>query len=369
MNSSLPDFRLMLDAYLKSLVSPARLALVAPPSRVSFNLIKSLWRANHVIFPIVPDRSPYLNHLITESRCQGLLTLIPGFDTTVRQLNVPLVKYTVEQHFPPQSSIGSVIVEGKYHGSSIPLAALIDRNAFEKHKDYNRKIIGPTETVLSLSKHWILDSVSFESESVFPDDAKPSPSTVIVDSESTTDLLQAIKDGKVGSASLDRLIVTVSDAISVNSLRDEIKKLPCAPRVDLRFFVPEFGPVAPLVPLNEFEGVHSICRNDEACSLKIEDESLLVSSPFRFSYYISRPRTTETCFRSDGFFVTHIRNEITPTLEGKKSLRKKRMIMQGDWRVRQVPIAVYHKKRGFKGQIYYTTKHKGWTLYRSRYYN
>ena len=54
------------------------------------------------------------------------------------------------------------------------------------------------------------------------------------------------------------------------------------------------------------------------------------------------------------------------TVTRRERMKKKR-IMQADWRIRQVPLAVYHKKRGFKGQIYYTTKHKGWTFYKSRY--
>lgn len=357
----------MLDSFIRSIPSYGRLAVLAAPSRGTFSLIERLWDANHIVFPILPNRLEYVNHLITEGRCRGILSPLSSLENVTRQLGVPLVKYTVPNTLLQKpSKIGSVIVEGKYYDSSIPLAAQIDENVFRIYAKRNREIIANSGKVISLSKHWVLDAVSLGSDAIFSDDElNLTPSTIIVDSDSLSLGTSVIR----AEGNIERIIITVSDSFCVSSLREELNSLfPNVSQVDLRFFVPEFGPIARVVSLKSFEDLSSLAAH-ASVSVKLENEKLMVSSAYRFSSYIGRPRTSEACLKSDGFFDTSISVKRPVEIERKATVRRKRKIMQPDWRVRQVPIAVYHKKRGFKGQIYYTTKHKGWTLYRSRYYN
>ena len=360
----------MLETFLRRADVPLRLAVVASPSRGTFNLIKKLWDANHTVFPIHPARCGYLNHLLTEGRCQGMLSPMSSLDTTVRQLNIPFVKYTVTDELSTKPSIGSLLLEGMFSGSSIPLAALVDAKILENHAHVNRQVAGETGKVISFSKHWILDAVSFESHTEFLDDKKVSPTTVIVDPELLGEFSSAINEGMISPDCIERVIISISESFNTSSLQEEVRKiLPSVHRIDLRFIVAEFGPIAKIIRLDSFNGFVSIVAHDSA-HVKVENENLLVSSPFKFSRYIGRPRTSQTCIRPDGFFVSPIRQVSVPSeVVDKPLLRRKRRIMQPEWRIRQVPLAVYHKKRGFKGQIYYTTKHKGWSLYRSRYYN
>ena len=360
-----------MESFLRT-SSPMRVAVLAGPSRSALETIKTLWNHNHSVMSILPSRSRYLTHLLTEGRCGALVTDNTGSEearSAVSALGLPLIRYAVNESQNSPSINRRVMVEGRVASSTVPLVASISAESFATQVSKNRSIVDAkgTETVLSLSRNWVIDAESFTY--CFLGDVACAPTTVCVDTDSLK-----IVDGLVAGGSLDisrvqRIIYDVLDErIAADSIKEDLKKL--NKPVFVRCIVPEVGPVANLVPLESFLGGFGDLKPVAGVEIRIDNGRLLVGSADRTSEYIGRDRTSE--LSKGEFFETSFLDhsvEVSADSEAEKVTRRKRRIMQPDWRVRQVPIAVYHKRRGFKGQIYYTTKHKGWSFYRSRYYN
>ena len=294
------------------------------------------------MFPILPNRSEYLTHLVTESKCDALVytdePLREACKTASRCLGVPLFN---SERSEQVNSTGArtVIQETQPASSLVPSAVTVPESQFGIMVENNKRILsqlaGP---IAPLSRNWFFDAETVDCQ--FPDDRDFDPRTVIVES----------------TADLDSVPKGVTDIVvdSPQSLTEIKKKFAeTEAEVKLRFLVPELGPVADLASLEQVssEGIQAV-RALPGFLLETRENRLW-----------AKRADSEVWFRTSFSFAGE-------TVESpKKSIGRKRKIMQPDWRVRKVPLAVYHKKRGFKGQIYYTTKHKGWTFYRSRYYN
>lgn len=359
-----------MESFLRT-SGPMRVAVLAGPCRSALETIKTLWNHNHSVMSILPSRSRYLTHLLTEGRCGALVTDNTGPEealSAASALGLPLISFAVNGTQSSPSINQRVMVEGRVASSTIPLVASISAESFAIQVSRNRSILDEegTETFLSLSRNWIIDAESCKS--CFLGDVDLAPTTVCVDADSVKIVEGLVAGGSLDTSSLKRIIYDVLDErIAAESIKEYLKNL--NKPIFLRCIVPEVGPVAHLVPLESFLGGFGDLRPIAGVEIRIDNGRLLVGSANRTCEYIGREKTSEV---SKGeFFETSFLDpsvEVSHSVAGRET-RRKRRIMQPDWRVRQVPIAVYHKRRGFKGQIYYTTKHKGWSFYRSRYYN
>jgi len=370
----------MLSEFLRYSNSSLRLAVLSGPSSDAHQLIRSLWSQNHTVFPIVPHKSGYLSHFLTEGRCDALL-VSPSLENPItesahiasRSLGLPLIPFPPKHTVSPASeTLGTIILESVARSSTVPLAGLIEGATLSSFIDRNRKFseISPSSAVLSFGLNWLLDAESFKP--VFPSACVPE--VVVLDCETVKPFLRDVADNRISAEKLHRIIfdaplihesLSLCDEDAMNSLKELGRP------IFVRHVVPELGPIGPLVPLERFQEKQLQAVVETAhpsISLRLEDNRLLVKSSARFSGYVGRDLSSSQAFSEDGFFQCSFA-PAGRTSEQPREFRRKRRTMAPDWRVRKVPIAVYHKRRGFKGQIYYTTKHKGWSFYRSRYYN
>jgi hypothetical protein len=328
--------------------SGKRVCVLSWPSQLALNSIRKLWFNNHSVFPILPTRSHRLVHLLAESRCEFLLVhpdLPADFSHVKNNLGIPIVTMT-DVHSDTHSTNNTILFESRAN-SSIPV---VGETNWSPASPFPRG-----SSILPFSSNWLFDAQSCD-RSVFQDSG--SPDTLVVDL-STIDLLISNRDnGLLDTSNVRSVVVDVvsrdSDvtAITMKQLREKLDILAQGSKHFARLMVPEAS-LAETVPLgNEFEctgknGVMLVKKDTENFSFIGRPKSMTESSEVKI----------HTDLVETGDMITVTRRE---------RITKKR-IMQADWRIRQVPIAVYHKKRGFKGQIYYTTKHKGWTFYKSRY--
>jgi hypothetical protein len=319
--------------------SAKRIGVLSWPSQLALNSIRKLWLNNHSVFPILPTRTHRLIHLLTESRCDFLLVHpdMPDVSHIKDNLGIPIVPMTDTQ---PQldeiSANRTILFESRAH-SSIPVVG---------ETKWSPSSLLPQGSVLPFSCNWVFDAQS--SRAVFPDTFRPvSPNTLIVDVSTIDSLISNRDNGLVDTSSVHSVIVDMvsrdSDAVGLNmkQLREKLDLLASGSELFARLVVPETQ-LAELVPLGS------------------EFDARAVDMPKDFSFIGRAKSASDVKLHFDVL-------ETPETAVSRRERMKKKRIMQADWRIRQVPIAVYHKKRGFKGQIYYTTKHKGWTFYKSRY--
>ena len=370
----------MLDAFLRCASHPLRFAVLSTPSARAHTTIKALWSLGHTVFPILPHRARYLTHLLAESRANGLVMdgLMDGSfasDAKAAAASLGIHTFTPVGSISTGTSSGSpVIIEARSPGSTIPMAALLSTPTFAHQAAINRDLLALTESSVPLlmSSNWLLDSESLSKRTFLDISSKATPDVIRVDADSVDTLIASIGNGLVDPSRLETVIfdvVSSADQIpNVDEIGGKLAATGCA-NVKLRYIVPEYGPVAQLVPLESANGGLTNLKAVDGISLNVRDGKLCVAADIRYSLYIGREKTTREAINAEGFFESAIVESSPPAVSESKPLRRKRRIMQPDWRVRKVPIAVYNKKRGFKGQIYYTTKHKGWSFYKSRYYN
>jgi hypothetical protein len=315
-----------------------------------------------------------LTHLLSESQCDTLVAVgdcksdlldnvKEWLGTTVIELpHMPKIDYPM---------IGKVLVEGKMHASSVPLVAQIDN--FEQHVLRNKKLLPRSPVMLPMTSHWLMDACT--SECVIFESGKPN--CITVDSLLLPLLLNACESGSIDVTCLDSVVFDIpqaGDSRLVVDLKTRLEALK-AKAIYGRLVVPEFGPIADLIPIEGIKDLRSVMGlKDFKISVGHKDCLRVadVSGPESPSIvYCNRPISSTDATDSEGYFQTCIPAVVNDDIvsETRRQRWVKKKTMQPDWRVRQVPISVYHKKRGFKGQIYYTTKHKGWSFYRSRYYN
>jgi hypothetical protein len=319
----------MLLEFLRSSKSARRLGFLTSPCENAFNLIRHVGGLNHIIFPLLPNKVGYLTHLMVESKCDAFIVgnsvdskTLEDAKITHRSLGIPLFNNVIAPlaSYPASLPTGSLILANQPLDSSIP--STIVPTDFDSHVIRNKALMQEIQgTVLPWSRNWILDACSFDC--VFVSRPPVAPAVLIVEPATATEALASIKAGSVSTENLERIVLDVPLAYeSACILTTELEKLLTSldRPVFLRYVDPETGPIGELVALADSR-----------------DLSNSKFAPLR-----------------------------EPPVEARER-RAKRRIMAPDWRVRKVPISVYHKKRGFKGQIYYTTKHKGWSFYRSRY--
>jgi hypothetical protein len=352
----------MLSEFLRSVSRPLRLAVLSEPSSETHEAVMKLWKSNHSVFPIVPQKIGYLTHLLTESKCEGLIVQsgldeqsAEGASNSGRALGIPVLPLT--NIFPPNDDPyllnRRIILEGQSKFSTVPLACLVEEPAWSCFIDRNRQLFKSHTQLLSLSKNWLLDAESFRC--MYRSSRPIEPETVVVDSASISTFLREVNAGRILRNRISKIVIDAPLSFEADCVIEKDNLAPISdicPSVYVRYMVPEVGPVGDLVPLHSLHEMNGQMEN--------------VTSPKRFSLYIGREATSKASLCEAGYFQTSFAPVERPELV-KLERRKKRKIMAPDWRVRKVPIAVYHKKRGFKGQIYYTTKHKGWTFYKSRY--
>ena len=329
--------------FLKTLSGP--IAIAVEPNSIS--AIRSLRSLN--IFPTKPVGSSQLIHSLVEARAAAFITNDTDIGKLVQNcLGIPFLP--IGNFASGENSKGGIILEGRTLGSSVLRAALIEPAAWEKQIENNRSLLS-VNAFLSLGRNWLLDQESFVN------DSSDFPETVFVDNESIGDLADQIQVGKICLEKLCKIIFDIPFIDELPNL-DSLKDIAPNVNVSLRYSVPELGPFAHLIESTGWDPASVSLKPLPGFSISVSNNVLQVHHEALFKY-IGRDEGFENPFR------TSILTE-TPAVV-KEPLRRKRTIMQPDWRVRKVPIATYHKKRGAKGQIYITTKHKGWTFYKSRY--
>jgi hypothetical protein len=371
----------MLGAFIRNTRQPKRLAVLSDPTHVCHKLIRSLWASDHSVFPILPNKYDYLSHLLTEGRCDGLLVsstvaeqVSEAAHIAGKCLGVPVIPFSSENVDTFSDSSGNVILEGVSSFSTVPCAVSIKRSSWYSHVDRNKQYmnLSPDTTVMSVSRNWVFDAESFNFS--YPDLSKQiTPQVVILDPVSMPEFHESIKRQQVHTQNIERIIVDAPlsyEASSIFTEETEDRLSNICRSIFIRYIVPEVGPLGPPIPLEQLKerGLDSIPDFlDGEFDSKIENDKLLVRAVESFEY-VGRQASTSSSFQ-DGIYFPFTLVPLKPPVGASSEQRVKRRIMMPDWRVRKVPIAVYNKKRGFKGQIYYTTKHKGWSFYRSRYYN
>ena len=331
----------MLSEFLRTSKNgkPMRLAVFGPASTEVHRMIQMLWSMDHSIFSILPNRATYLTHFLAEGRFDGLVipSSLSGSAnekamSASRCLGIPALKFGMN-HWKgnsPRPTHSRMMVEARLNGSSIPHITHVEPMQWETQIERNKKLLGNVPTVLPLSRNWLLDAESLN-VAFHANTPSVTPNMVIIDPESVVDLVRDIAADRISVRNLERIVIDTPSPDEIVSalnpiLLRQLRKLNLP--VLVRYYSSELGPVGDLVPVDE----------------TLSDRT-----------HVSVPALAAA-------------DETAPTRENIRRPGKRR-IMAADWRVRKVPLAVYHKKRGFKGQIYYTTKHKGWTFYRSRYYN
>ena len=337
--------------------------MLSPPSLEAHQAIKKLWSMNHSVFPILPQKAPYLTHLMTESRCEGVLIPREGLDESMKEaagitgkcLGIPIIPFDDCGSVIDVTDKG-VILEAQSRFSTVPMAAGLNTQAWASYIERNQRLFKDTQShVLSLGRNWLLDAESFKHSLYVPSSqgSMVAPEICILDTGSTREFLHAIEIGAISTEKIFQVVIDAPLSFETESIIDdsteELGRM--FPTLMVRFIVPEIGPVGELV------SIHSLSSTPA-----------WVDSRNGFSGYIGRELSSKEGLSGDGLFATSFALVKIPERTRQRRIAKGRT-MAPDWRVRKVPIAVYHKKRGFKGQIYYTTKHKGWTFYKSRYYN
>ena len=351
-----------------------RVCVLSWPSQVALNSIRNLWSNNHIVFPVLPSRAHRLVHLLAESRCDTLLVdeKVPDneFVNIRENLGVPVVNMVQTDSPKKATNSRPFLFETRTYGSTIPIVG-------EKKSMDTESIRLPfSGSVLPYSSNWLLDAESSH-EVVFTDSSKSSisPQNICVDCSTLDYLIGQTEQGVVDPSRTESIVVDIISRnaevgrLSVKQLEQKLEIFERA-KIFTRLFVPELGGVvADLKPIDipEYISVPGI-------ELKITSSGGLLAKPAtpKDAIYVGRPKASADVFSEDGYMRLALdltTEECSEVVVPRRERMKKKRVMQPDWRIRQVPIAVYHKKRGFKGQIYYTTKHKGWTFYRSRYYN
>ncbi len=351
-----------------------RVCVLSWPSHLALNSIRHLWTNKHIVFPILPTRSHRLVHLLAESRCDTLLTdpAMPETDFVhiKDNLGVPVIR--MSDRIPPiNKTSGPLLYESRTQTSTIPLVGEMNSLNWE-----NMKLPFPG-SILPYSTNWVFDA-AFSEDVVFArsNGSLVTPQTIILDFSTIDSLLTRCERSWIDTSKTESIVVDIcsrnSDVGKMNmkQLKEKVKGLSSSARIFSRVFVPELGGlVADLSPLDKNDYIvvpgFELDRSDS-------DDLLVKPASLPDITYVGRPKSSADVFGEDGRMkiVTYLTESWeSEVLVPRRERLKKKRVMQPDWRIRQVPIAVYHKKRGFKGQIYYTTKHKGWTFYRSRYYN
>ena len=366
---------MVLTTFLRTLSEPARIAVLGEPSRTCLNAIRSVWQSGHIPFPILPSRGRYLTHLLVEARAAAVLTDAGSSElarASGRNIGVPVLEMS---ETPVALSVpsGSVVFEGRSYLTSVPLAAMISSSSWEGQVEVNKRVLGSmsSSNCVSLGRNWLLDAYSFEKGLVFPcTQNPPAPTFLVADLASLDRMSRLVEMGAISPSSVQAFVLDMpfdDERVRMGKLENLISGfLKSGQEILLRFSTPETGPVAQLQRLEEFGAPLKPIEEQQLTVTQSGALQVSRNSATHFSLYLNREdKLSDDVSRE---FTSSML--ITPEpLADRKSFSRKRKIMQPDWRVRQVPLAVYHKKRGFKGQIYYTTKHKGWTLYKSRYYN
>ena len=352
-----------------------RVCVLSWPSQLAFNSIKNLWMHQHTVFPVLPVRSHRLIHLLAESRCDTL-AVDPKIPETLlvnirENLGVPIVKISggaIAHSHNPTMSRKPYLYESRVYGSTIPVVG--EATAEEKSS------LSFSGSVLPYSSNWILDAECSEEVAFLDSTTKCiSPQNICVDLSTIDSLLGQTEQGLIDPSKTQSIVVDVVsrnaevERMNVNKLKKKFEIFTNA-KIFTRVLVPELGGlIAEISPIDRGEYI-SVPGFD----LKMKGSGDLQVRPDSDSKvtYVGRPRASVDVFADGGYMQLGLDVTGEDSLEvpvPRRERFKKKRLMQPDWRIRQVPIAVYHKKRGFKGQIYYTTKHKGWTFYRSRYYN
>ena len=281
-------------------------------------------------------------------------TEIDACKSASRCLGLPLFSSCTLAAVTSPEVTRSMIQETQSSSFMVPVAGMVSESQLAQRVASNGKLLAALKKPIApMSRNWVLDAETADCQ--FRDDEMTfSPATVIVDEISDLDNLPS---------SVESIVYDISSFSQESLKRLTERSLELNVPVSLRFVVPEIGPVAALVPIAEFtsKGLSALQPVD-GVELDIRENTMYVRAAV--GGYLGRPGPA----LEDGWLRT-LFSATERTDEPKSSTGRNRKIMQPDWRVRKVPMAVYHKKRGFKGQIYYTTKHKGWSFYRSRYYN
>ena len=343
-------FRVMLGAFLKSGV-PRRFALVSGPSWSAITAIEQMWANGHTVFPISGDDSRYLVHSLVEAKIEAIVCSQKDSLLCVeanKSLGIPLLnllpcgKGASAQH--RLSVQRRLILQGGPF--AVSRAAYISPESWSAQIVSNGSVLQNAglflngQVLLPLSKNWLLDFETFSDTNTVCLDIADSVCRyddhsliVTVDKGSLPQYEEfACKFPKDHTVVFD--MYTESDYSLLPLLKSK--------EVWLRFVRGEIGPLAPLYKWTQTDPTQ---MNSE----------LFTSPPIQYLNRRTQGETTTPILKPDVF------------ASANAQWTSKRTIMQPDWRVRKVPMAVYHKKRGGKGQIYYTTKHKGWTFYKSRY--
>jgi len=341
---------------------PRKVAVFSEPSNSALNVIKSLWTNSQsaAVFPILPTRcASELSHLITESGCSDIITLGPSNVTEQVRDWLGVTIHCIGRKVPEitDSKIGTLLVAGRAHTFSIGLVAEIEN--LESQISRNRKLLSSlTGPLMPMNRHWVLDSFSHD-QIVYE---STSPSSITVDSHMLSKLLSDCEKGDLDISKLENLVFDISaDSISSETIV-KLKSIG-AENILGRLLVPELGPIAELVPVETISDLKNLIGLGDFQISIDGDKRMQVTYVTDDVVYCNRESRTSEGRR----FTTSISVMEESAVSTRKGRWMKKRIMQPDWRVRQVPVSVYHKKRGFKGQIYYTTKHKGWSFYKSRY--
>jgi hypothetical protein len=353
----------MLKQFLQSAIRPTRVCLIGYPSSAGFRTVKSIWSLGHSVFPILPSRARLLTHWIAETRV-GALVVDPNDSvadevmTASRCMGVPVMDRVGELDV---ASTGTLIVEARASDWIVPVTVEISGDRLNEQIMVNSTLFQTAGKLMPFSFNWVLDACSCDGRVVFPGTrATPSvPTHLVVDPSTMDELVRLVEVEKtVALTNLDTVVIDwpFSDDLIVekNALVERVGEVFTPKNLVFRYTAPQVGPVTGLVPADH--SVDTVTPMSGKFKLRVDEKFLQVVSTVPVEYI----------GRSSGDSSTiQIPLDLSP--EESRVRGRKRREMRAEWRVKKVPIAVYHKKRGFKGQIYYTTKHKGWTLYKSRY--
>lgn len=335
--------------------SAKRVAILSWPSQLALNCVRKLWMNKHTVFPILPLRNHRLVHLLAESRPDALCVhpelSLSDYVYIQENLGIPVIPLK-----DPGITLSPTIIEkptlfeSQTESSTIPIVERVDTIRL-------RNVL-PDLPLLPYSTNWVFDAES-ANEIIFANGGTTpiNPSTITVD-VSTIDSLIALKNKNILDVSKTESIVV--DLVSRNTDTEKVDKSLVEKKLGFlglsryanilgRIFVPQMGG-------SVTENMFVFNKSSEYIAVP----GLKLTRDIKGDFSVS-DSSRSIVVHGD---VCDVGESVTPS---RKERMKKKKIMQADWRIRRVPIAVYHKKRGFKGQIYYTTKHKGWSFYKSRY--
>lgn len=359
----------MLNAFLKT-QPRSRICLVSPPSAAAFKLVQSIWEHGHSVFPILPHRARLLTHMIAESRASAIALptnglskdVIETIESASKCLGVPVVRSDNED-IAKEQIVGNLVLEARTPESIVPVTVALAKESVDAQIDSNKIVLqNCLSELMPFSFNWVLDACTVTNPIFLGTQSHPaSPKHIIVDPVTVDTLIGAREQGTVVTDILRTVILDwpFSDDSPVhrNEVVNKLKTLG-SENILVRYSLPQLGPVSSLVDIESGDDVAAI-NADIVLHKQGGNHTLCVDHSVHLEY-CGRVTGTESMRLEIPLDVG-----VSQKVPGRKSSRRREM--RADWRINKVPIAVYHKKRGFKGQIYYTTKHKGWTLYKSRY--